>query len=225
LELRDQETALGMVKAAHALPQMGELGADAVQTEMAAAKAFRGAVKETTGALETAHTAVQAADRGAMVVGLATGVGGLAQAGRAVLMQGGKAALARWAAREGAKLAAGVAVDQSGVLDEAEAQVYAMSGFGPEHKEAVAGVIGVLKAIAEKRGNRRMTADQAALVELAKEAKKKGVRKADAETLLEWAKETGLPGRGPEAHPTREFKDPHIHVGPVDHIKVWPNEP
>jgi RHS repeat-associated protein len=67
------------------------------------------------------------------------------------------------------------------------------------------------------------TGDQEALVELAKDAKNRKVplTKEDAEALLDWAKETGLRGRGPESHPGRPHgKKPHIHIGPVDHIGV-----
>jgi hypothetical protein len=64
------------------------------------------------------------------------------------------------------------------------------------------------------------TPDQEALVELAKEAKRTGVTAAQAEILLEWAREYGLPHRGPEVHPGRKFKEPHIHIGPVNHIPV-----
>jgi hypothetical protein len=42
----------------------------------------------------------------------------------------------------------------------------------------------------------------------------------DAETLLEWAAEYGVPHHGPEAHPERNYKLPHIHIKPVDHITI-----
>ncbi|MEO1332438.1 MAG: RHS repeat-associated core domain-containing protein, partial [Myxococcota bacterium] len=72
-----------------------------------------------------------------------------------------------------------------------------------------------------KQPSPRHTPDQEALVELAKKAKKTGgVTEDQAEQLLDWAKEVGLPGRGPEVHPDRNFDKPHIHVGPVDHILV-----
>jgi RHS repeat-associated protein len=70
----------------------------------------------------------------------------------------------------------------------------------------------------------RFTPDQDALIQLAKDAKRKGVSPTDAQTLRQWAKEVGLPSRGPEAHPGRPYGQfPHIHIGPVDHIPVrWP---
>lgn len=65
------------------------------------------------------------------------------------------------------------------------------------------------------------TADQAALIDLAKAAKRTGVSSEDAETLLKWADEYNVPGRGPEVHPNRPFgKNEHIHIGPVDHIFI-----
>ena len=77
----------------------------------------------------------------------------------------------------------------------------------------------------EQQGeSKRHSADQEAVVSLAKEAKKSGgVNEQDARALVEWGHETGLPSRGPEAHPNRAFgKNPHIHVGPVDHIPINP---
>jgi hypothetical protein len=67
------------------------------------------------------------------------------------------------------------------------------------------------------------TPNQAALVALAKGAKKAGgVTMEEARILREWADEVGLPSRGPEMHPDRNFKDLHIHVGPVNHVPVRP---
>jgi RHS repeat-associated protein len=72
------------------------------------------------------------------------------------------------------------------------------------------------------------TPDQATAVKLANEAKRAGgVNQADAETLVEWGNEVNLrpPSRGPESHPNRRqpsSQNPHIHVGPVDHIPVVP---
>ena len=64
--------------------------------------------------------------------------------------------------------------------------------------------------------------EAAALVDLAKQAKRTGVSPADADTLLKWADEVHLPRRGPEIHPKRTFDVEHIHIGPVDHIPVNP---
>jgi RHS repeat-associated protein len=62
--------------------------------------------------------------------------------------------------------------------------------------------------------------DAAALIDLAKQAKRTGVSPADAETLLKWADEVNLLRRGPEVHPKRNIDFEHIHIGPVDHIPV-----
>jgi RHS repeat-associated protein len=70
--------------------------------------------------------------------------------------------------------------------------------------------------------------DQDAVIQLAKELAKKGIpiSSEEAKALLEWAKEYGVfpyhpePEEGWESHPDRNFKDPHIHVGPVDHLPV-----
>lgn len=66
------------------------------------------------------------------------------------------------------------------------------------------------------------TADQDALLQLAKEARKLGgVSEDAANTLLEWAKELGLrTSEGIEMHPGRNFNIPHIRIGPVNHIPV-----
>lgn len=70
------------------------------------------------------------------------------------------------------------------------------------------------------------TADQAALIDLAKLSKKIGLNHKQAETLMEWAKELGVPFRGVEIHPNRPVINyPHIHIGPVDHIPVRPPPP
>jgi RHS repeat-associated protein len=71
---------------------------------------------------------------------------------------------------------------------------------------------------------KRFTPDQAALIGVAKWAKRLGgVSAADADVLRKWAEEYGVLFRGPEAHPGRAFGQyPHIHVGPIDHIPFWP---
>jgi len=71
--------------------------------------------------------------------------------------------------------------------------------------------------------NLRFNVDQDALIQLAKDAKQVGgVTVDEAQTLLNWADEYGLPGRGPEIHPDRLFDIWHIHIGPVNHIPVFP---
>ena len=67
----------------------------------------------------------------------------------------------------------------------------------------------------------RFSADQDALIQLAKGAQRTGVDATDARTLLTWAKELGLKARGPEIHPGRPWGQfPHIHIGPINHIPV-----
>jgi hypothetical protein len=67
----------------------------------------------------------------------------------------------------------------------------------------------------------RFTPDQEALVALGKEARRRGVTLPEARILKEWARELGIPFRGPEAHPTRSFgRKLHIHLGPINHILV-----
>ena len=68
------------------------------------------------------------------------------------------------------------------------------------------------------------TPDEAALTQLAKDAKKAGINRTDAETLLRWADEYGVPHHGDWlGHAGRGnsiTKGPHIHIGPVNHIPV-----
>jgi RHS repeat-associated protein len=66
------------------------------------------------------------------------------------------------------------------------------------------------------------TADQDALLQLAKEARRLGgVSEDAANTLLKWAKELGMrTSEGIEVHPGRNFDVPHIKIGPVNHIPV-----
>lgn len=76
-----------------------------------------------------------------------------------------------------------------------------------------------------KLGNKalRFTKDQEALIDLAKEAQKRGgVTIDEAKILKDWSKEYNLPFRGPEIHPNRNFNSPHIHIGPVNHLRIKP---
>jgi RHS repeat-associated protein len=68
--------------------------------------------------------------------------------------------------------------------------------------------------------NKRFTPDQSALIDLAKQAKRSGVTKEQADTLKDWAKELGIYTRGPEIHPERDLDFPHMHIGPINHIPV-----
>ena len=61
------------------------------------------------------------------------------------------------------------------------------------------------------------TPDQGAVIDIAKEAKRKGISAEDAETLKGWAKEYGVrsrpEGSTSESHPNRPHgSKPHIHV-------------
>jgi len=69
-------------------------------------------------------------------------------------------------------------------------------------------------------GGQPFDPDQQALVALAKEAQRKGVTVDEAETLLEWAQEYNVYYHPIRAHPSRQFKLPHIRIGPVNHIPV-----
>jgi len=72
--------------------------------------------------------------------------------------------------------------------------------------------------------------DQNALVALAKAAKKgkipgiSGISRKEAQTLLDWAKEYGVGNGGKiEQHANRPLAQfPHIRIGPINHIWVWP---
>ncbi|MBE2188085.1 MAG: hypothetical protein IAE98_01340 [Candidatus Kapabacteria bacterium] len=68
---------------------------------------------------------------------------------------------------------------------------------------------------------KRFDKNQSALIELAKESKKiGGITNDEAQILRNWSIEYKINFRGPEIHPNRNFKDPHYHLGPVDHIKT-----
>ena len=70
----------------------------------------------------------------------------------------------------------------------------------------------------------RYSEDQDALIQLAKDAKRRGgVPQDDANTLADWADELGLPGHGPAVHTGRPGwggTNVHINIGPVRHIPV-----
>jgi RHS repeat-associated protein len=69
---------------------------------------------------------------------------------------------------------------------------------------------------------RRFTPDQDALIQLVRDAERRGgVAASDVSILKQWANEYGLPFRGPQVHPGRPIGQfPHIHVGPVNHVPV-----
>ena len=68
------------------------------------------------------------------------------------------------------------------------------------------------------------TPDQQAVIELAKDAKRRGyIRAGDVNALLGWAQEYGISWHGPEIHPNRPGPASnvlHIHIGKVGHIPI-----
>lgn len=72
---------------------------------------------------------------------------------------------------------------------------------------------------------KRFTEDQQAVNDLAKEAKRTGgLTSENADTLMKWADEYGLPARGPETsirpgfwHDNAHYHA-HYHIGIIDHI-------
>ncbi len=106
-------------------------------------------------------------------------------------------------------------------------------GFNPACANfGAAGEIGAVLGVGlglfdgETEAELAFTAEQDAVIQLAKDAKRAGgLTQGDAETLREWAKEYGLPSRGPEIHPNRPGwagENPHVHIGPVNHIPIVP---
>ncbi len=73
-----------------------------------------------------------------------------------------------------------------------------------------------------KKNEKVHTPDQEAVIDLAQEAKTRGLSQSEAENLVEMGRQVGFENsRGPETHPNRHVgKDPHIHIGPVRHIPV-----
>lgn len=62
------------------------------------------------------------------------------------------------------------------------------------------------------------------MIELAKDAKKSGGATLDeANILLDWADEYGVPAHGPEVHPDRPGAASnilHFHIGKTGHISI-----
>jgi RHS repeat-associated protein len=71
-------------------------------------------------------------------------------------------------------------------------------------------------------GSRAYGANQRALIELAKNAKRSGgVAAKEAKILLEWASEYGVSSRGPQIHPNAATVNYwHVHIGKVSHIRI-----
>ncbi|SCJ29114.1 Cell wall-associated polypeptide CWBP200 [uncultured Clostridium sp.] len=74
------------------------------------------------------------------------------------------------------------------------------------------------------RNSIRFNGDQQAVIDLAKQAKNiGGIRADDANTLLGWANEYGVPYHGLEIHLNRSGPSsniPHIHIGKTGHIPI-----
>jgi RHS repeat-associated protein len=89
---------------------------------------------------------------------------------------------------------------------------------------AAAVIPGIIGAGSAFRAGKRFTPDQQALVELAKEAKKLGgMTETEVQIMRKWGNEYDVLVRGPESHPGRGFgSEPHVHVGPVNHIPIIP---
>lgn len=72
-------------------------------------------------------------------------------------------------------------------------------------------------------GGKSYDPDQQALIQLAKDAKRRGgLPQDEANTLADWADEFGLPGHGPMTHPRPGWSGTNIHIniGPIKHILV-----
>ena len=67
----------------------------------------------------------------------------------------------------------------------------------------------------------RFSANQEALIELAKEAKRDGISVANAATLMDWADELQVTWRD-DIGTSHWVGGDHIHIGPIDHIPVGP---
>jgi len=74
----------------------------------------------------------------------------------------------------------------------------------------------------------RNSADQEAVIDLAKQAKKSGgMTSSEADNLGEMANEAGVPNRQDPGHDSGKnpaTQNTHSHVGPVDHIPIKPDK-
>jgi hypothetical protein len=117
----------------------------------------------------------------------------------------------------------------TGVGAAAPAAGLATAGAGTYMVGGASGNMAKINEEAESRGGsssgKKNTPDQDAVIQMGKEGKQSGgITRSEAETLKGFAKETGVPSHGPEAHPGRPFgKQEHMHVGPVNHIPVKPD--
>ena len=95
-----------------------------------------------------------------------------------------------------------------------------LQGMGqPGISKADAGKQGTKTGEKGKKGKKN-TPEQDAVIQIAKEAKKKGgLTPAEAEALKQLGKSAGLDAKD-HTNTTHWKGGPHIHVGPVDHIPV-----
>ena len=115
--------------------------------------------------------------------------------------------------------------DPTGIADGVNAIVYVLRGRWGDAAISGMGIlpyVGDLGKVGRLSGKAvRYTIDQQALIDLAKQAKKYGgVTMDEAKILREWSQEYDVVFRGPEVHPNRNFNVPHLHIGPVNHIKI-----
>jgi len=68
--------------------------------------------------------------------------------------------------------------------------------------------------------SRSFNADQNALIQLSKDAKRLGITEEEAETMLEWAEEYNVAGFD-HINTTHWEGGAHIRIGPINHIKVF----
>ena len=61
---------------------------------------------------------------------------------------------------------------------------------------------------------------QQALIDLAKQAERTGINEAEADTLLEWAEEYGVPPRANDMRTDHWVSGGDIGIGPVNHMPV-----
>ena len=87
----------------------------------------------------------------------------------------------------------------------------------------ISGEAGELGELPNAARNLRNTADQSALVRIAKDAfrRRGGWTREEWEVLKGWAKEYEIPFRGPEVSVRGLFKTlEHVHLGPLEHIPI-----
>jgi RHS repeat-associated protein len=144
-----------------------------------------------------------------------------AEAGAAVEALASAAAALRFAAVTGSMGAASIVVGVGLILMESDPDPAAGTEDGDNAEPNASEAGGVCEDPGQSKNSKRFNPEQQALIDLAKQGQRTGVTPQEADQLLQWAKETGVPARGPEVHPGRPFGQfPHIHIGPIDHIPV-----